>query len=333
MESVLEDESKRTMDASETTLVTVSPLDETIAAWLQAKTQKSSSTKTRRAYEDTLTAFRVTLQHAGLDLDRVREPEDRRQIAFLAQSYAAWSVSGKQVAPATYNQRLAILSSFYRYAKCNELVEHNPIERVERARVVAYGSAQSLEPEVASLGLHAIDRTKLLGKRDYALLALLLQTGRRLSEVQALTWGDLRITATSVTVVFACKGHKTMRDTLAKATGEALLDWLQSYYGKSLAKLPKQTPIWVSLAKGPSHGHKLGIQGVASVCQKYLGTSKVHTMRHTFAHTMESIGASVSTIQTRLGHESLSTTGRYLAQLRQAENHYAETLASVLGIE
>ena len=98
-----------------------------------------------------------------------------------------------------------------------------------------------------------------------------------------------------------------MCDTLAKATGEALLDWLQSYYGRSLAKLTKQTPIWVSLAKGPSHGQKLGIQAIADVCQKYLGTSKVHTMRHTFAHSMETIGASVSTIQTRLGNVCLST--------------------------
>lgn len=46
---------------------------------------------------------------------------------------------------------------------------------------------------------------------------------------------------------------------------------------------------------------------------------------------MENVGAKVTDIQARLGHESLATTGRYLAALKQAENVHAETLASLFG--
>ena len=61
--------------------------------------------------------------------------------------------------------------------------------------------------------------------------------------------------------------------------------------------------------------------------------ASVHSLRHTFARMMEDAGAKVSDIQARLGHESLATTGRYLAALRRAENPHADDLAARLGME
>ncbi len=74
-------------------------------------------------------------------------------------------------------------------------------------------------------------------------------------------------------------------------------------------------------------------QAIADVCQKRLGISKVHSLRHTFAKAMEDSGAKVSEIQARLGHSSLATTGRYLAALSQADNAHAEALVGLFGIE
>ena len=53
-----------------------------------------------------------------------------------------------------------------------------------------------------------------------------------------------------------------------------------------------------------------------------------HALRHTFAHAMEEAGAKVSEIQSRLGHSSLATTGRYLAQLASEKNPYAGIVES-----
>jgi len=47
---------------------------------------------------------------------------------------------------------------------------------------------------------------------------------------------------------------------------------------------------------------------------------------------MEDAGAKVSEIQARLGHESLATTGRYLAALKQADNKHADALATLFGL-
>jgi integrase len=48
---------------------------------------------------------------------------------------------------------------------------------------------------------------------------------------------------------------------------------------------------------------------------------------------MEDAGAKVSTIQSRLGHSSLATTGQYLAALHQAENEHAAQIAEMFGLE
>jgi len=326
-------------DNALTPIVTGSLLEVTISGWLHAKFQHSGSQKTRRAYSETLIQFRTWLTGEGLDLDSPGEQE-RVKIAFLAQAYAAHSVRGKQVRPATFNQRLAILSSFYTYAKGKQLVAINPLEGVERGKVQAYAGARPLAPETTQAAFQEIDRETLSGKRDYALLAVLLQTGRRVQEVATLQLAHLTLSNGRMTLSFEhCKGDKAMRDTVPMPVSQALIAWLHAFYGASLSLgIPlDDRPVWVSLAQGgragKSYGRPLGTQAIADVCKKYLGTSKVHAMRHTFAHFMEKAGASVSEIQARLGHESLATTGRYLAQLKQDENRHGDLLAAMLGIE
>lgn len=299
-----------------------------IQGWLAAKFTHSNSTKTQQAYSDTIGKFVAALRQQGRDLD-----SEHSAVAATAQAFAGFSARGKQVAGATYNQRLAILSSFYEYAIRMEVLHHNPIARLDRAKVQQYAGAQPLSPATTREGLGKIDRTTLAGARDYAILSVLLQTGRRLSEVASLRRRDLRFQGASITLTFHAKGGKVMLDTLPRVTTEALTSWLQTYYGPDLAAMGNDAPLWVSLERGRSKGQALGIQSIADICEKYLGTSKVHTTRHTWAHTMQKAGATPSQIQARLGHESLATTGRYLGALNQAENEHAETIAAMLGIK
>jgi integrase len=87
----------------------------------------------------------------------------------------------------------------------------------------------------------------------------------------------------------------------------------------------------MALARHQQHGrYPLTLQAIADLCERRLGTSTVHALRHTFAHAMEQVGAKVSEIQARPGHNSLDTTGRYLAALRSAENAHAGDLANPL---
>jgi integrase len=300
-------------------------IDTAIAAWLDEAKRRSGSAKTERAYRDAIAGFRSALQQFGLDLDG-----DTRALALAAQG---WAGQG-DVAPATYNQRLAIVSSFYRYAARSELLDiPNPIARVKRATVEAYANVEALSPETIRQQLGAIDRSDEAGLRDYALLAVALNTGRRVAEVAALRGRDVRLSDTGIVTLYwrRAKGGKTARDTLSRPLSAALLAWLHAAYGQELGTLKEDAPIWTSRSRN-SKGRALSTVSCEAICRRHLGVH-FHALRHTFAHLMERSGARVSEIQARLGHSSLATTGRYLAALKSDENPYAEQLARLMGLD
>jgi integrase len=60
----------------------------------------------------------------------------------------------------------------------------------------------SLDQRDVRVQLDRIDPATLAGKRDYALLGLLLNTGRRRTEVNGMRWGALHISGEEVTIDF-----------------------------------------------------------------------------------------------------------------------------------
>ncbi|MBF6613031.1 MAG: tyrosine-type recombinase/integrase [Chloroflexi bacterium] len=312
-------------------------LEVAILGWLDAKRGRSGSLRTARTYADTLAVFREALRREGLDLDASPTP-----VALVAQAWAGKSEDNSAPAPTTYNQRLACVSSFYRYARKQGILEHNPIERVERRGVQAYAGSKALKSDDISKAMNAIDRTTPTGARDYALLHVYLQTGRRLSEVAALELRDLEDRGGGgndggkVRITFRrCKGGKVLYDTLSAPISAALRAYLHIIYGpdlKAVQTVQANAPVWVSLAeRNGTRGGRLSKVSISRICKARLGTSRVHALRHTMAQVMEQRRAPVSLIQQRLGHSSLATTGIYLAALRDDDNPYADELGEAFG--
>jgi integrase len=319
--------------------VTYKSLDEAIAEWLAEKAEQGSG-RTLAAYSETLTRFRTRLQKIGTDLDEPRESVIVDEAKALARDRMPYDGPGKKrqaiaqspVKPGTFNQRLAIISSFYEYGRRNRivgLIRANPLERIKRLKDEEYAQARPIDPREIVKRLAAIDRETLQGVRDYALISIGISTGRRMTELASMTWGNVQISSGAVTLTFKTKGSKTIRDELSKPVGEALMTWVYRWYGG--VNIPPESPLWIALEPN-SRGHQLSRQAIAYICEKRLGTSKVHAMRHSFAHGMDAVGASVSEIQARLGHSNLAKTGRYLAKLRSAKNSHADDLAALFGL-
>ena len=316
------------IEANSAVTVSGSPVDLAIAAWLDAKGKRAGSAKTHKAYRDTLTDFRAALRDKGLDLDA-----DTRPVRVIAQAWASASKISRDVKAATYNQRLAVVSSFYVFANRAELlIGVNPIERIDRRKVQEYGSATALNTSDVKKRLAAIDRSTVEGKRDYALLSVALSTGRRVAELAALRRGDMTLNDGRLTLEFKhAKGGKVMIDRLSASVSKAVNEYLAAACGIDFMTRPTDAPVWISISHR-NNGQPISGQTIADICQRRLSTSKVHALRHTFAHSMEQAGARISDIQARLGHESLATTGRYLASLSRADNPYADDLAEMFGI-
>jgi integrase len=309
-------------------------LDLAVAAWLDSKRGRSGSTRTHAAYADTLADFRRALAAAGLDLDG-----DGRAVALVAQGWAQGSKRGRSVKPSTVAQRLNILSSFYQFARRRGLLplDGNPIDTVERPRVEAYAEAAPLDPRGVRVALTTLRRVAAAGDavslRDLALLRVMLTTGRRVAEVAALRWRDVVVSdGQRVELSYRAKGGKHMRDALAPSVAADLLRWLHAHYGAALGDLAPDAPIWPALRPGRPAGPALTAQGVAGVVERHLETHP-HALRHAFAAAMVEAGAKLPELQARLGHSSLETTGRYVAQLGKAHNPHAEALASLFDAE
>jgi integrase/recombinase XerC len=317
------------------TSITISDgsIEQIIAKWLHDTA--SNSTKTRIAYELVMNYFREHLQARSLDVF-----SEVRKVAVVASEYVRTSydrrgrVKSGKLSENTVNQRLAILSSFYTFCGIwNERIE-NPIapKYCKREKPNVHDAAPHLEAGDVETALQAIPRETLIGKRDYALLLLALTTGRRAAELVALTWNDLRLTGKHMEVTWLhCKGNKTMKDILGAKTRDALEVYLSKLYGADLGSLANDAPIFVSLSRN-NYGKAMSTQAVADLCKKYIGTSKIHTTRHTFAVTSEQAGASLSEIGERLGHSSLNTTSYYMQRRHSAENKHINKLESLYGL-
>src|SRR5260370_10336861 len=229
-------------------------IDSAVAEWLAQKTTRTGSHKTRKAYEDTMRQFRATLARGGLDL--LSNPIDIARVAPLwaNQRAATTRGAGQEVSPSTYNQRLAILSSWYTFVQYTYKLEvPNPIKGVKKRPVQAYAAAKPIAPETVERGLEAIDRKTDEGLRNYALLAVALSTGRRASELAGLRGNDVRITGgrkdARIQLTFHCKGSKIMRDLLDAETSAVLLEYLHAQYCENVVKLAPDAPIRASYSR------------------------------------------------------------------------------------
>jgi len=297
-------------------------LELAIAGWLHEKTGRTGSAETERAYRATLASFRAALRDAGLDLDSPAAP-----VALVAQGWAG----ARAPAPATFNRRLTILSSFYAYATRTELLPTNPVARLRRRPVQAYADSEALSVARIRAALGAIPRDTRAGQRDYALLAVAIETCRRVGELARLRWRDVRVEdGGAVTLAFPrTKGGQARRHQLSPASAGVLLAALRAAHGE-LAALPPDAPVWASCSRR-NLGAPLSARSLERIGAARLGVH-FHALRHTGAQIREQQGATISEIQALLGHASLATTGRYLAALRGAEDRYAAGVAALLGI-
>ena len=303
----------------------------TIELWLLDKYALSQSTCTATTYRDILTSLHTYLQARGLTLD-----QPVVTLATHIQTWAGLRATSKgqdSVAPATYNQRIAAVSSFYQWAIESDLYTgKNPAEQINRVQVKKYAKSRALDPHVLRVKLKDIDCQTPQGLRDYVLLQVALNTGHSLNELASLTWRCVDIENGLVTLTFErCKGGKTLYDTLDSRLSKAFLTYMYTIYGTQLEMLSPNTPIWVSFSDR-NYNQAIGPQTIADICEKRLGISTVHALRHTFALAMEQQGANVSTIQERLGRTSLTDTSTYLSRLKQARNPHASALADVFGV-
>jgi site-specific recombinase XerD len=205
---------------------------------------------------------------------------------------------------------LSILRVFLRFAWSRGYLTRDLSFAVERVPSFKHDRLpRGPQWEEARRLLDAPDRTTALGRRDYAILQLLLTYGVRAQQICFLSLEDISWRSDTLTFV-SLKGGRPVEVPLVPTVGEAILAYLRC--GR-----PQTGSRHVFLSTRPPFPLLAGSSITSLVARAFAKTGVSsphhgsHALRHAWATRMLEEGRPLKTIADLLGHRSLETTRIY----------------------
>ena len=263
-------------------------------------TEKSASPRTLANYRAALSAYR---QWRGERFSawRAASADDFRDYLFALMK--------RGLKRSTIRLRFAALRSFYKFLVLRRGLARSPVAEVllpkpERSLPVVLNIAQIDELLLLPLRLPLDPKTAAwLPLRDAAILELFYSSGLRVAELLALDVKDIDFMGETVRVL-----GKGAKQRIVPVGGPAF-NAIQRY---RQAAAITSGPLFLSKL------HKrITQQAVDQLLKKYLKHSSIpfnispHKLRHSFATHLLDAGADLRSVQSLLGHASLSTTQIY----------------------
>ena len=122
------------------------------------------------------------------------------------------------------------------------------------------------------------------------------------------------------------KGGKSHTDAInGQEIVTLLCDDLIATYG-SIQQIAPDAPLWPSFSNN-NRGKAIEYTMLRAICTRWLGTTEVHTLRHTFTELMVEAGASLEAKQAALLHARPDTTQSCARKLHGQANPHAGGIA------
>jgi integrase/recombinase XerD len=285
-----------------------------------------------------------------LVLDAVSSPSTRTMYAKALGDFFRWrteqgspafsraavqahraALEARGYAPSTINQRLAAVKKLAREAAANGLLDSTVaagIDQVPGVKQQGTRAGNWLTRTQAEALINCPDAATLKGRRDRALLALLVGCGLRRGEAVALTVAHLQQRDGRWVIVDLRGKHGRLRTIAVPAWVKQAVDLWSAAAGVTDGRILR------SLNRhGQITGDSLSPQAVLAVAIFYgeqLGLRlRPHDLRRTCAKLCRSGGGELEQIQLMLGHASIQTTERYLG----TRQNLADAPNDRLGLE
>lgn len=212
------------------------------------------------------------------------------------------------------NLRLTAIRSFYRMVALHDpastgiatQIQAIPLKRTN-TRLRAYLTREEMDAV-----LDSIDRTQWRGRRDYALLLTLYNSGARVSELSTLRQGQITFAGKSYVQLHG-KGRKERVVPLWPRTARILKEWFRELGHREQA-----------VAFPGIRGEPLSRFAIHLLLHKAVERARrrcpdlikkrvsPHVLRHSTAMALLQSGVDIAVIALWLGHESIETTNKYL---------------------
>lgn len=240
----------------------------------------------------------------------------------LVRQYRVWlnrykDQRGHAMKKNTQNYHLIALRSFLKYLAKRDVKTLAP-EKIELARMPERSVAFLDAPELERLleaplggGKPGEGGYSLLQLRDKAILEMLFSTGLRVSELAGLTKEMINMKREEFTV--RGKGDKPRVVFISNQARH----WLQQYLARRSDMEPHLFVSHDRAANGRETDGGLTPRSIQRTVEHYARVAGItkritpHTVRHTFATDLLRNGADIRSVQTLLGHASITTTQIY----------------------
>ncbi len=255
-----------------------------------------------RQYLHHLRRFEAYLSRAGIR--KLQELSSAVLSAFIAER------SANGLSKTTVSNCCGVLRVFLRYAYREGVIGGNLSKTVEWPQVYRLSTIpRSISWTDVGEVLAGVDRRTSCGKRDYAILLLLVTYGLRGREVAALTLDDIDWKRERLAVPERKAGHSTAFP-LSKAVGEAIVDYLQ--HGR-----PKTTDRHLFF-RSAAPVRPIGSAALSASAARHLLRAGVqvprpgsHTLRHTLVQRLIDFDFGLKEIGDFVGHRSPASTQIY----------------------
>ena len=283
-------------------------LDQLITDFLEyLEVERGRSSRTIRNYDFYLRRFSVF----------ANDPMPNHVTREKIHDYRLWlnrMESGRQreqLSKSTQNYHLIALRSFLKYL-ARQGVNTLPSEQIELSKT-PMRSVEFLEIDELNR-LLCIPKNKmggLIALRDRAILELLFSTGLRVSELANLKIDSINLKRDEFTI--RGKGEKNRLVFLSSTAKEAIREYIKQrrdtspflFVSHDRAKKDRGSTNPIT---------PRSIQRMVENCALEPGNTKhitPHTLRHTFATDLLLNGADIRSVQSMLGHSSITTTQIY----------------------
>jgi integrase/recombinase XerD len=277
---------------------------------LQSLVTRQLSPHSRKAYRQDATQFVNWMGEQSLTLTTLDPSHIWEYRRYLSDKFALNSAARK----------LIVARKLLEEALARGLLTYNPAQGVEGYK--AEGEQETthtvLTEDQALQLLRAIDTTTRQGKRDFAIIMLLLRTGMRRSECAALRLGDL-LTEQGHHVAFVrhAKGNKRRKIKIPVDVKRVLDEYLEAI-DEVVERLEPEAPLFVQFRRGDHPQVKsISSQVIERLVTHYVRKSGLlvkltpHGLRATFVTLTLEKGAKLQQVQYAVGHADPRTTERY----------------------
>lgn len=257
---------------------------------------------------------RIRMNH----LRRFYEFLDSRQLrgvhAISAQLISDFAMTLQGDSPVYNKHRLATLRHYFRFLHRSELLEQDWSIFVPKVILAINQNVPALweKADLEKL-LKSVDRGSPAGKRNYAIILLVVQLGFRISDVAHLRLDSLKWKRSEIELI-QHKTHNRIVQPMPKDVGWAIIDYIR--YGRPKADEPyvflTVNAPYTQLLPG-SIGCILDRQMRRCGIQKKPGiTSGMHSLRHALARRLLAEGTPLSTVVDVMGHVQNDSATPYL---------------------